>query len=435
MRRLLAIALTLAVTCTACGSDAAEIVDRDRPDSTTITAPSSLAFLGDLIVPVSSPVVAVIDSRGGSLALPDGSSVEVPAGAFEQPIELSAHVAEIDFESIFGERTFGQAYVVSTSRDVTPAIPVWIEVPRSAGSLLAVHVVGGGEIAPVAVLGDETARVEIPHFSEQGFLIFEAFGQDQTALRDNARAQAERIREEQRSADATFLTGCIAAVVAIFGAQVGSQGGYDADLTVNVATSVCTIALVRRTAPAGVNVSTDCVGEGVEFGLDFREAIDACAQEAQGQNTEVPEATPGDDTTDSDRTSPAASAQVVWTGTFEIARDDFEGATAREPGQVTVTRIEGTDQFRLETRIVIDWAGECNATDVHTYEGVGDLYADQIYFNGVNTYSPSSDCNELFGSEQEIPRAVYFDEQGLIGTAGTFGDFVLPGEIPQPIDG
>lgn len=275
LRRFGAAVLALALVATACGGAAEGEADGD---GAAVRSPAaSLDFLGDLPAERGPVVVETLDGSGGELALGDGTVVQAGAGAFGAATEVTAQAFDLDFASSLDDAPWARAYVVSTVDHVELGEPVIIEIQRPAAGLRAVQIIDG-ELADVPVLGTTTALIEIPHFSEVVTMVLEAF--------DDQRAQVPE--PDHGAADASFFTACFAAVNTILGGSMrpdpmGEADPIDVEYADQMAMSLCTNALIRRASPGGKHVSTECVGDRIAGGVDFREAVGLCAADESEQ--------------------------------------------------------------------------------------------------------------------------------------------------------
>lgn len=120
---------------------------------------------GTLAVLHSAPVRQVFDASGGTLALADGSSLQVPAQAFGAPTDVTIVIVDLLLGRYLESPPQARIYHISTVADVALLRPVVLEVPK------------GSETVQIFGFGDDEAwvqetlpstpitRIEIDHFS------------------------------------------------------------------------------------------------------------------------------------------------------------------------------------------------------------------------------------------------------------------------------
>ncbi|MCH8815312.1 MAG: hypothetical protein IH957_09500 [Chloroflexi bacterium] len=149
-------AFVLLFTLSACGGG-----DDEALPSVADVAPE-LADLGDLATLHSQPVSETFGPDGGELTLADGARVEVPEGAFPEPVELTVAIVDVEVEDPAGSL---RVYHLSTTEDIGPLEPpVVLEVQRPADDVSVAQLLDG-EWQVVEVLPGPTTKVEIAHFT------------------------------------------------------------------------------------------------------------------------------------------------------------------------------------------------------------------------------------------------------------------------------
>jgi len=122
-----------------------------------------LVGLGDLATLHSQPASETFGPDGGELSLADGATVEVPEGAFTEPVELTVAIVDVEVEDPVQEL---RVYRLSTEEDISPLDPpVVLEVPQLADQVMVAEL-QDGEWRALAVSTSTTTRVKIDHFSE-----------------------------------------------------------------------------------------------------------------------------------------------------------------------------------------------------------------------------------------------------------------------------
>ena len=129
-------------------------------------AVSTLGFLGDLGRLHSHPVTVVVGPDGGSIALDDGSTIEVPPASFPEPTELEVVVVDLLFDQYLASPPQATIYALSTSRAVTLGAPIVLESPVPASQVVVEELVNG-EWREVDVPAGPTTRIPFGHFSQQ----------------------------------------------------------------------------------------------------------------------------------------------------------------------------------------------------------------------------------------------------------------------------
>ncbi len=237
----------------------------------------SLEFLGGLALVKSSPVTTTVDGSAASVSLGDGASIDIPAGSFDAPTELTTVVVDLAFDRYADSAPEGRAYVVSTTNDVVLASPVILDVPVRAGDARVMQLVDG-EWQLIEVADGPTTRVPIAHFSEVPTLVVEP-----------AEAPPEFTSAEPTGdSPADFLRACVFGLTWVFAIEAGER---DDDFAASLAWSFCTRSLVDRFSPLGVRVEIECVGGKIGGDVDLISAIDACVAEAE--SADPPEQTDG----------------------------------------------------------------------------------------------------------------------------------------------
>lgn len=165
---VVALVTMLAALFTGCGEDepAQQEVTAD-PQVTVAEVPAELAGFGDLATVEFAPVSLSVGGDGGSLALGDGASVTVPAGALEEEISLSVTIVGLALEYFDTRLGPARTYVIETDPDIGQlAEPIFLEVPFPS-EIGAVASLEEGEWVGIDVASGDTTRIEITHFSQR----------------------------------------------------------------------------------------------------------------------------------------------------------------------------------------------------------------------------------------------------------------------------
>ncbi len=170
------VSLLLASSCgTSTPATTAETDSATTPDSTLSGAAANslptveevapnLASLTELLTVHSAPVQQVFDASGGEMALADGSTLQVPADAFDTPIEVTAVLLDVRYDRYLEFPPEARIYQVSTATDVSLSKPVVVEIPGASDT---VQVFGFEDTVWVeeTLPSTPTTRIEISHFS------------------------------------------------------------------------------------------------------------------------------------------------------------------------------------------------------------------------------------------------------------------------------
>lgn len=291
----------------------------DEQPSTGSDGVASLEFLGDLVDVAHPAVTETFDTDGGTFALGDGATIEAPSGAFADPTDVTATVADVAFDRFADGAGRGTAYVVSTERDVALGEPVVLVVPTPSGSVRVVQRVDD-RWERVEVSPGTSTRVPIAHFSEVVTIVAEPG------------SSAPEVPTDDLSGDAPgeFLAVCIPTVAWLLGPSDVDQDPAAAAFANQLAFSFCARALVKKYSPDGQYVPVACVGEQMSLDVEFRAAIAACADaddDAAAEptsTTQPPSAGEVADAAPADR-----SVDGTYRGQFDVS--EFFGEDALEP--------------------------------------------------------------------------------------------------------
>lgn len=303
----------------------------------------SVEFFGDLAVVRSAPVTTTFDASAASLELDDSVIVDVPAGAFEAPTEVTAVIVDLDFAQYADGAPPAIAYVLSTDADVDLAAPVVLEVPEPPDAVSVLQPIDG-EWRLVEVPSGATTRIPITHLSEVPTVV--AMPGISNAVIKGSDPDGE--------APGDFLTACLYTVTLLLADDTGVAGEQDTSLSLQLAYSFCTRALVTKFSPSGVRVEVSCVGDKIGGDVDFLAAIDACAEETDSTPTESdPETTtePPGDVGGQPGTGSGSEQGQVTEGRYVGSLDDAGSILDVEVGgnsMEVVVEGESVTEFSLE---------------------------------------------------------------------------------------
>jgi len=170
-----------------------------------------LAVFGELVSLDPAPVSAEVGPQASMLALGEGATVQIFAGAFPQPNLLQVSRAQVAFDRIAPDASAGKFFVLTT-REAVPALgaPVILELPRPEGDVVVVRYEAGAWTSVKIPPGD-TVQISVGHFSTGLFGLLEflsqrrmeaeqaAEGMDNNMAPDRLRARIEGGDEWVRS--------------------------------------------------------------------------------------------------------------------------------------------------------------------------------------------------------------------------------------------
>ncbi len=165
---IVALVSMLAALVAGCGED--ESAQQEVTEDTQVPVaevPPELAGFGDLAAVEFAPVSLSVGGDGGSLALGDGASVTVPAGALEEDISLTVTIVGLALEYFDTRLGPARTYLIETDPDIARlAQPIVLEVPLPS-EIGAVASLEGDDWVGLEVPEGETTRIEITHFSKR----------------------------------------------------------------------------------------------------------------------------------------------------------------------------------------------------------------------------------------------------------------------------
>jgi len=269
------VALTIAITACGGGGDSEDASATPIPTGSATSTPTAtpsgplpevtdvapeLDFFGELAAVHSHPVTKTFDLAADFLSLADGSSVEVPAGAFPAATEVSVVIIDLLFENYLVNPPEARIYVLSTEDDVVLGAPIVLEMPKPADSVRVTRLVDG-EWLPVDVPAGTTTLIEITHFSQEPIWVG-----DKTPGNPEPKPG---VGETSGVVVADLLAGCIVYMGDFFEEDRSA-------LVFEIFLGVCTKALVNLLTPSGEKVEVECVGDEIGDGVNIQEAINEC---------------------------------------------------------------------------------------------------------------------------------------------------------------
>jgi hypothetical protein len=356
---------------------------------------SSLEFFGDLAVVRSEPVTTAFDSSARLLELEDGAMVDVPAGAFDDPTNVSIVIVDLDFEQYAENPPRGTAYVLSTEAAVALGEPLVLEVPAPADAVRVMQSIDG-QWRLVDVPDGPTTRISITHFSEVPTVVVQPGIGDPVLIGDDPGGDTP----------GDFLISCVFVMSAILSADYDDADPLADNLADNLALSFCTRALVTKHSPSGVRVEVSCVGAKIGGDVDLLAAIDACIAENEPADTSAPPdeteegvtgeepATPAEPDTDSGYRVEASmvpapgEAEFEWVGSFVVGEDGGVAGTGQGSG-FSESACSIDDGDRVPYSFSVTWSFDISGT---ADESVIDL----ILSPGGATITPGPATDESF---------------------------------------
>lgn len=233
-----------------------------------------LTFLGDLAVINSRPVTTTFDSSTDSIDLPDGSTLEVPTGAFSAPTDVTVSIVDLAYEAFFLTPPDGRIYIISAGEDITLGAPLVLEIDKPSGSVIAGEY-AGGSWSDVGVGGGETTRIELGPVSNRTI-----------GVSDETSTNPLHLREQtflQNDVAASLLRDCIDTMAYLLGVPQDPTG-----VVIGVAFEACAQA-IDDAASSSDDVSLECLSDLLDNGVDADDAIDECLAQ---ERTPTPLATP-----------------------------------------------------------------------------------------------------------------------------------------------
>ncbi|MGI9611226.1 MAG: hypothetical protein ACR2NL_13110, partial [Acidimicrobiia bacterium] len=140
------------------------------PEPTTDALPSvsdvapELAYLGDVAKVQSAPTSQTFDQAAGVMVLADGSQLEVSAGSFPGPTEVTSVILDAALSKDSPDGPKGRIYRISTAAEVPLAKPVVLEIAKPGDTVQVLGLEGDTWIEEPVASGP-TTRIELQHFS------------------------------------------------------------------------------------------------------------------------------------------------------------------------------------------------------------------------------------------------------------------------------
>lgn len=231
-----------------------------------------LDFFGSLAAVNSQPVTTTFSTTADSLELPDGSTLDVPDGAFSAPTNLTIAIVDLEFDRYLSTPPDGRVYVLATEVDISLGAPVVLDVPKASDSVVAGEFTGSGW-AGVSLEPGDTTRIELDYFSSRTI-----------AVSDDTSTNPLRLRSQaflQHAVSRNLLVDCMISVGYLF-----NEAADDSGFVQGVAFQVCAQALPEA-PPSASTVDLQCVSDELDAGLQA--AVNGCQSSLV---TEVPTATP-----------------------------------------------------------------------------------------------------------------------------------------------
>jgi len=389
--RFLIVALVAALIAAACsGSEqVTEPPDGGADTSAALGAPvsqvaPSLEFLGELAVVEAGPTQVTFDQDSGAFTFDDGATLQVPAGAFAEPTEVTALLVDLDYGRYLDNPPQGRAYVLATAEDVALAEPLTLEIPVSSDNV-SVAQLRDDRWLPLEVDAANTVSVAIQHFSEVPTVLLE---------RGDGEPEAN-VEADDGLRDAVFFRTCLDMHMGWFQDPEGARG-----LGVQLAYNVCVRALISARTPFGESVSTACVADRIGGEIDLRAAVDACIDDSEDPvsdqgSTEAASAEEPEAPTESGEGE--AVADVA--GTYEIGRAEgqmasygYEVAGGSLTATVAGSQFDVVGTVALDDPIVVDGiSGETTCVATYTFS----VMAESPYDDLMQFALPASSVDDI----------------------------------------
>lgn len=279
-----------------------------RPTTTATATPSGelpsvsdvapdLDFFGSLAAVNSQPVTTTFNTTADSLELPDGSTLEVPDGAFSAPTQMSVAIVDLEFDRYLSTPPDGRVYVLSTEVDISLGAPVVLDVPKASDSVVTGEFTGSGWAGVFLASGD-TTRIELDHFSSRTI-----------AVSDDTTTNPLRLRSQaflQHAVSRNLLVDCMISVGYLF-----NEAADDSGFVQGVAFQVCAQA-IPEAPPSASTVDLRCVSDELAQGLQV--AVNSCQSSLA---TATPTATPSPTPTDESPTPTPSPTKNPIVGVLE----------------------------------------------------------------------------------------------------------------------
>jgi len=344
---------------------------------------TELGFLGSL--PKSrGPAVAVeVDGSPSTLPVASDASLEIPAGAFTTPTEISAEVLDLDFGED-GDVARGAVYVLATRDEVDLETPITLEIDLPTEGASAAQL-ADGQWDPVDIEPGNTVRVSITGFSTVPTVVFKRFGDPPEPESPAADVAAP---STQLKACFTFQRDLIVGppvelpnsslLPADFEEALERYDAYRADLEAwtGFILKHCVRALVEVLAPAGDRVELECVDARVDE-LGLQGAIDSCAGDQTVDELPGSDAEGDSRTEEGDGQGPASSSPVLNVTSYALV-------STGSPTGGDETILDGSLQVEVSGDLLrftgqLTWEDPLRGT---TMEGVSCWGTDTFAFAG-----------------------------------------------------
>lgn len=242
-----------------------------------------LTFFGDLAEVHSRPVTQTFNSAAASLTLADGSTLEVPDGAFFSPADVEIAIIDLRLDDYLASPLAARIYRLSAEEDIALGDIMVIDVQQPSDAV-NVREFDGEDWFPYGVPSGSTTRIEIGQLSTRTFAVAEDASGSSLEL-GNVDVPSQVALDP--------LINCVNAVVTIISNE------ESADLY-SAALSICADALSDA---SGDTVQTACMEDEISNGSTPAQAADICA----GDDGETPAPTATPEPTDTPAPTPTSA--------------------------------------------------------------------------------------------------------------------------------
>lgn len=332
-------------TATAAGGSSTTTATPSGPLPAVTDVAPELNFFGDLAAVNDYPVTTTFSTTADSVDLPDGSTLEVPEGAFSAPTAVTVAIIDLEYDKFLSTPPDGRIYVLSTELDITLGAPIVLEVPKPSDSVF-VGEFAGGAWTDLPVEPGDTTRIEFDHFSDHTIGVSDDTSTNPLHLKEKALLDNDVARN--------LLGNCMSSVGYLLGEPKDPTG-----VLLAIVFEVCAQALADEPLSSD-RVNLQCVSDNLDQGVES--AIDGCeGGTATSTPTPTPTPTPSQQTpkatpTPTKKAVSGTLAPGVLSSSAVLANDCFqlaEGDDITCTYNITVTLDYTVSELPAEVRCAI----------------------------------------------------------------------------------
>lgn len=171
------------IACGGGGGDAADPGDGTLPELTAVSP--ELAAIDQAATLHSRPLTQTVGPEADILELQDGSSLQIPEGAFTEPTELSISIIDLTSDP---EIELSRAYVLTAelpqSDDAVGELmrPVVLVLPWDVDAVIVAELANGA-VSFLPASPGPSAQIQIDHFSTRQFVVLKSHERMDAATR------------------------------------------------------------------------------------------------------------------------------------------------------------------------------------------------------------------------------------------------------------